>query len=199
MTAFESEFNGGAFVFNAGGVVGGSFLLAHAVDQLTRAYWMFATVNQDEDADPLDPPRPRSGDDPAEESGLPLRTHSRPGRAELVAFFMWAFLSAFADMMICRTGMAREGNGVKSQVQRWSSWRSREFVVREAGDTGPIVLAVRGVLGAAIDISSLRRTETTVEGGGPSATVWGAGRRRFIVPSEFDSVDVFRRSVGSSS
>ncbi|MET7360004.1 hypothetical protein ABZS76_16335 [Streptomyces sp. NPDC005562] len=88
---------------------------------------------------------------------------------------------------------------MKSQVQQWSSWRSREFVVREAGDTGPIALAVRGVFGAAIDISSLRRTETTVEGGGPSTTVWGAGRRRFIVPSEFNSVDVFRRSVGSSS
>ncbi|WP_409235778.1 hypothetical protein [Streptomyces sp. PA5.6] len=88
---------------------------------------------------------------------------------------------------------------MKSQVQRWSSWRSREFVVRETGETGPIVLAVRGVFGAAIDISARRRTDTTVEGGGICATVWGAGRRRYVVPSGFDSVDVFRRHTGSSS
>jgi hypothetical protein len=33
-------------------------LLAAVVDQLTQANWMFATVNQDEDAEPMDPPEP---------------------------------------------------------------------------------------------------------------------------------------------
>ncbi|MEU6127454.1 hypothetical protein [Streptomyces sp. NPDC047123] len=34
------------------------YLLAHVVDQLSDANWMFATVNRDEDSDPLDPPKP---------------------------------------------------------------------------------------------------------------------------------------------
>ncbi|MEI5523808.1 hypothetical protein WB401_32660 [Streptomyces brasiliscabiei] len=33
-------------------------LLASVVDQLAEANWMFATVNRDEDADPLDYPTP---------------------------------------------------------------------------------------------------------------------------------------------
>ncbi|MET8947524.1 hypothetical protein ABZX30_29265 [Streptomyces sp. NPDC004542] len=33
-------------------------LLAAVVDQLAQANWMFATVNQDEDAESLDPPEP---------------------------------------------------------------------------------------------------------------------------------------------
>ncbi|MFI6644292.1 hypothetical protein [Streptomyces sp. NPDC050504] len=33
-------------------------LLAHAVDQLAEANWMFAMVNRDEEADPLDHPEP---------------------------------------------------------------------------------------------------------------------------------------------
>jgi hypothetical protein len=39
-------------------------LLAHVVDQLAEANWMFATVNRDEDADPLEYPEPivRPGD-----------------------------------------------------------------------------------------------------------------------------------------
>ncbi|MET7360003.1 hypothetical protein ABZS76_16330 [Streptomyces sp. NPDC005562] len=67
----------------------GDYLLAHVVDQLAQANWMFATVNQDEDADPLGPPRPlpRPGDDPVEEPDPPLQAHSNPGPAELAAFF----------------------------------------------------------------------------------------------------------------
>ncbi|MFE7456013.1 hypothetical protein ACPEIF_13015 [Streptomyces sp. NPDC012600] len=40
------------------------YLLATAVDQLAEANWMFATVNQDEDTEPLDYPVPvrRPGD-----------------------------------------------------------------------------------------------------------------------------------------
>lgn len=34
------------------------YLLATAVDQLTGANWMFATVHQDEDAEPLEYPKP---------------------------------------------------------------------------------------------------------------------------------------------
>ncbi|WP_371579879.1 hypothetical protein [Streptomyces sp. NBC_01314] len=34
------------------------YLLASVVDQLAEANWMFATVNRDEDADPLDYPQP---------------------------------------------------------------------------------------------------------------------------------------------
>jgi hypothetical protein len=44
-------------------------LLASAVDHLAVANWMFATVNRDEDAEPLDPPEPvaRPGTDAGEE------------------------------------------------------------------------------------------------------------------------------------
>jgi hypothetical protein len=34
------------------------YLLASAVDQLAEANWMFATVNRDEDSDPLEYPKP---------------------------------------------------------------------------------------------------------------------------------------------
>lgn len=34
------------------------YLLANVVDQLAEANWMFATVNRDEDADPLEYPEP---------------------------------------------------------------------------------------------------------------------------------------------
>ncbi|MDX3694061.1 hypothetical protein PV726_27740 [Streptomyces europaeiscabiei] len=36
----------------------GDYLLASVVDRLAEANWMFATVNRDEDADPLDHPEP---------------------------------------------------------------------------------------------------------------------------------------------
>ncbi|WP_326023922.1 hypothetical protein [Streptomyces endophyticus] len=36
----------------------GEHLLAHIADQLAEANWMFATVNRDEDAEPLDFPEP---------------------------------------------------------------------------------------------------------------------------------------------
>ncbi|MEW2391162.1 hypothetical protein AB0933_22705 [Streptomyces venezuelae] len=76
----------------------GDYLLAHAVDQLAQANWMFATVNQDEDADPLDPPQPipRPGTDPAsgdEDEGestggsVPDSPSSNPSPMELAAFF----------------------------------------------------------------------------------------------------------------
>ncbi|MFJ1597741.1 hypothetical protein [Streptomyces sp. NPDC088261] len=42
------------------------YLLAHVADQLAEANWMFATVNRDEDADPLEfpSPIPRPGEPP---------------------------------------------------------------------------------------------------------------------------------------
>ncbi|MFZ3569615.1 hypothetical protein ACOKM5_21645 [Streptomyces sp. BH097] len=36
----------------------GEHLLAHIADQLAEANWMFATVNRDEDAEPVDFPEP---------------------------------------------------------------------------------------------------------------------------------------------
>ncbi|MFI1681458.1 hypothetical protein [Streptomyces sp. NPDC020607] len=70
------------------------YLLAHVVDQLADANWMFATVNQDEDADPLDPPspipRPGSADTdsppPESEQQAPSPT-AKPTAEQLVAFF----------------------------------------------------------------------------------------------------------------
>ncbi|GGR73597.1 hypothetical protein GCM10010252_10210 [Streptomyces aureoverticillatus] len=48
------------------------YLLAHAVDQLAEANWMFAMVNRDEDAEPPEYPTPlrRPGDDHREEAGV---------------------------------------------------------------------------------------------------------------------------------
>lgn len=71
------------------------YLLASAVDQLAEANWMFATVNRDEDTDPLDYPKPvpRPGTrDPApvhEPSAAPpdTRTEHNPSAVELAQFF----------------------------------------------------------------------------------------------------------------
>ncbi|MET8687704.1 hypothetical protein ABZV77_26175 [Streptomyces sp. NPDC004732] len=71
----------------------GDYLLAHVVDQLADANWMFATVNQDEDADPLDPPKPlprpgtpRPPEDRAEERA-PDAEPAMPSAEQLVSFF----------------------------------------------------------------------------------------------------------------
>ncbi|WP_244177599.1 hypothetical protein [Streptomyces atriruber] len=70
----------------------GDYLLAHAVDQLAQANWMFATVNQDEDADPLDPPTPlaRPGADSLLDAGdeqPPAPVDLNPTAVQLAAFF----------------------------------------------------------------------------------------------------------------
>ncbi|MDT9681713.1 hypothetical protein RND61_06445 [Streptomyces sp. TRM76323] len=68
-------------------------LLAAAVDHLAEANWMFATVNQDEDAEPLEYPTPvprpseptgsdADADDDTDESGS-----DGPGPEELGRFF----------------------------------------------------------------------------------------------------------------
>ncbi|GAA1221485.1 hypothetical protein GCM10009665_09620 [Kitasatospora nipponensis] len=76
-------------------------LLASAVDHLAVANWMFAAVNRDEDAEPMDPPEPlvRPGlpspdRDPAEPAGPPVvppsgqpETATGPSAAELAGFF----------------------------------------------------------------------------------------------------------------
>ncbi|MEU5685140.1 hypothetical protein DEJ48_20350 [Streptomyces venezuelae] len=71
----------------------GDYLLAHAVDQLAQANWMFATVNQDEDADPLDPPQPipRPDADALPDAGveqLPEPADPKPTAEQLAAFFV---------------------------------------------------------------------------------------------------------------
>ncbi|MFD5631838.1 hypothetical protein [Streptomyces sp. NPDC127072] len=84
------------------------YLLASAVDQLAEANWMFATVNRDEDSDPLEYPKPvprPEAEDPDAEDPDPSEGASRstgpasepspppgaparnPGRAELAQFF----------------------------------------------------------------------------------------------------------------
>ncbi|WP_457032608.1 hypothetical protein [Kitasatospora sp. P5_F3] len=47
------------------------YLLANVVDHLAVANWMFATINRDEEAEPLDPPEPvtRPGGATGEEPG----------------------------------------------------------------------------------------------------------------------------------
>ncbi|WP_327354620.1 hypothetical protein [Streptomyces sp. NBC_01304] len=66
------------------------YLLAHAVDQLAEANWMFATVNQDEDSDPLEFPKPvprpssTASDQPASESAVEI---ANPNAQELAVFF----------------------------------------------------------------------------------------------------------------
>ncbi|MEU0831035.1 hypothetical protein ACNPQM_08165 [Streptomyces sp. NPDC056231] len=68
-------------------------LLANAVDQLTVANWMFATVNRDMDSEPLDcpEPTPRPGTTPDADSTAPEDTatteNALPTPAELSAFF----------------------------------------------------------------------------------------------------------------
>ncbi|MDQ0992030.1 hypothetical protein [Streptomyces sp. V3I7] len=66
------------------------YLLAHAVDQLQEANWMFATVNADEDSESLDypepvhrPGRPHEPDQPAGSAPQP----SLPSPEELRRFF----------------------------------------------------------------------------------------------------------------
>ncbi|MFD3789066.1 hypothetical protein [Streptomyces cyaneofuscatus] len=65
------------------------YLLAMAVDQLTEANWMFATVNQDEDAEPLEypVPVPRPGAEPAAEEPAARPEPAGPGPAQLASFF----------------------------------------------------------------------------------------------------------------
>ncbi|MEV0442665.1 hypothetical protein AB0I84_08710 [Streptomyces spectabilis] len=63
------------------------YLLAHAVDQLSEANWMFATVNRDEEAEPLphpEPiPRPGTTVPRTEEKGR----SAGPAATELTSFF----------------------------------------------------------------------------------------------------------------
>lgn len=75
------------------------YLLASVIDQLAEANWMFATVNRDEDADPLEYPKPvpRPGTtdpapDPAPSRGpstppSDTGTEHNPSPAELAQFF----------------------------------------------------------------------------------------------------------------
>ncbi|MFD8969228.1 hypothetical protein ACFV0C_30285 [Streptomyces sp. NPDC059568] len=62
------------------------YLLAAVIDQLAESNWMFATVNRDEDSDPLDFPEPvpRPGSKP--ETGPEERTGA-PTVEELTRFF----------------------------------------------------------------------------------------------------------------
>ncbi|MDG4857693.1 hypothetical protein P8605_05905 [Streptomyces sp. T-3] len=66
------------------------YLLAHAVDQLAEANWMFAMVNQDEDSDPLEFPKPiprpnsTGSDQAASEPDVEI---ANPSAQELAAFF----------------------------------------------------------------------------------------------------------------
>ncbi|GAA2395839.1 hypothetical protein GCM10010420_21730 [Streptomyces glaucosporus] len=69
-------------------------LLATVVDQLAESNWMFATVNRDEDSDPLDHPEPvpRPGGPPGAGPGEAAQPDDAPPRrlpthAELAAFF----------------------------------------------------------------------------------------------------------------
>lgn len=64
------------------------YLLAHVADQLAEANWMFATVNRDEDADPLEYPEPvaRPGETPAVATPTPSRTVV-PNPSEIAQFF----------------------------------------------------------------------------------------------------------------
>ncbi|WP_328674603.1 hypothetical protein [Streptomyces sp. NBC_00328] len=66
------------------------YLLANVVDQLAEANWMFAMVNRDEDAEPLDYPEPlprpgtapRSPDADPRDSALAM-----PSAQEIARFF----------------------------------------------------------------------------------------------------------------
>ncbi|MGX1669764.1 hypothetical protein [Streptomyces sp. NPDC055400] len=67
-------------------------LLAHIADQLADANWMFATVNRDEESEPLEfprpYPRPGSTDEAAEDSPTqPAPASDEPNPAELARFF----------------------------------------------------------------------------------------------------------------
>ncbi|MFI6440473.1 hypothetical protein [Streptomyces sp. NPDC050759] len=70
------------------------YLLASVVDQLAEANWMFATVNRDEDADPLEYPKPvpRPGVPEPESVAAPASTPAdiparNPTPTELAQFF----------------------------------------------------------------------------------------------------------------
>ncbi|GAA3769479.1 hypothetical protein GCM10023083_03560 [Streptomyces phyllanthi] len=80
------------------------YLLASVVDQLAEANWMFATVNRDEDAEPLEYPKPvprpvergpETSSDPAVSSPAasaasappPEQPARNPTAAELAQFF----------------------------------------------------------------------------------------------------------------
>lgn len=62
-------------------------LLASVVDQLAQSNWMFATVNRDEDAEPLDPPEPlpRPGATPGGDDEADTTT-VMPSPADMVRF-----------------------------------------------------------------------------------------------------------------
>ncbi|MEU9188582.1 hypothetical protein AB0D14_29415 [Streptomyces sp. NPDC048484] len=67
------------------------YLLASVVDQLAEANWMFATVNRDEDSEPIDfpEPLPRPGaeeKEPVTDTAPPLR-RQQPSALELAQFF----------------------------------------------------------------------------------------------------------------
>ncbi|MFD0034976.1 hypothetical protein ACWGDS_41340 [Streptomyces sp. NPDC055059] len=65
-------------------------LLAAVVDQLAEANWMFATVNRDEDAEPIDPPqpvpRPNATVDPLDR-GTALVSEVMPSPGKMARFF----------------------------------------------------------------------------------------------------------------
>ncbi|MDH6111168.1 hypothetical protein P3T36_003192 [Kitasatospora sp. MAP12-15] len=74
------------------------YLLAHVVDHLAVANWMFATINRDEDADPLDPPEPvarpgidgeHASEDTLEDAAAESPAEIAPGPTaiELAGFF----------------------------------------------------------------------------------------------------------------
>ncbi|GAA3045089.1 hypothetical protein GCM10020229_65380 [Kitasatospora albolonga] len=70
------------------------YLLANVVDHLAVANWMFATINRDEEADPLDPPEPvvRPGQEdedgsPADEDWDEEPRPVLPSAVELRSFF----------------------------------------------------------------------------------------------------------------
>lgn len=60
----------------------GDYLLAAVVDQLTEANWMFATVNRDEDAEPLDYPKPVPRPGAAERTAGADTAEPAPGASE---------------------------------------------------------------------------------------------------------------------
>ncbi|MBB5940079.1 hypothetical protein [Streptomyces zagrosensis] len=71
------------------------YLLAAAVDHLAESNWMFATVNRDEDSEPLDYPQPtpRPGDESAAAEAPPAETpvaetaSQNPSTVQLTRFF----------------------------------------------------------------------------------------------------------------
>ncbi|MGW7089104.1 hypothetical protein ACWGH2_37220 [Streptomyces sp. NPDC054871] len=69
--------------------------------------------------------------------------------------------------------------------------------MRETGESEPIPLQIRGVFGASLVASAVQRRDSTVAQG-VSYQVWDAGKRRVILPAGFNSLDMYRRSVGSS-